>query len=847
MRIRSITIRGFRGFNDSCTIEFHDDLTLISAPNSHGKTSISEALEFLLYGETSKVARAATNREEYRDSYRNRHFPATAPAIIEAALENSKGTQTLLRVELNADGSVQRYIDNTAVKEWPFSSQLGGAASPFVLQHALKDLLLVSPTERFQGFARLLGLDDVDVMQQALVNLCTKPEANIPHTAKQLLLIPQNLDQRGSAHKELLSVFRELKKGTIGVENAYQKLQKRAEALINKKCKASELLSNVILTRDALASKVYAGTTAIRSISAAEQVRIDALKQKLAAATVPTFVDEYVHLASHDINERLKNEATLLALGTQFLAEDESKCPLCGQTLTLGTRQHIEERHRQLGEELKDQGAGRDIRLSVKTRIVELRSTATACMQSIEHRSSDLLDAVAEANAEKVRDLFGKENEASWDIVRSASSTITSIRKDLSDSTRELNEATIACEQAIENRKENSDQVESLAIAVQRFLGNLGRCGSKLDELEPALVGPSRILRQAVDATAGTTELTLIVELLEKKAEITKALRIRDVLDGLKELKKHVEQSVGEIMDAAIGSDLTGSVVSWYSKIRTQGDPDVHFSGFAMDRTKAGDFRSRRVRVDATSYGVGLASAVSSLSESKLNALGLCMNIARIVKAPGPWEFIVLDDPIQSWDEEHEIQFIQVIRSLIDEGRQIILLSHRNNWIDQVALASRSLNGYRYAITGYTREGPHVSEVEWDSVDQRLREALAIANDPTSSKVRLQQGEEEIRLVASQLASQIARRTLKRDRSPHNMNASSVRTILTEAGCPATLIDRVIATFATTDDSHHAPKDYEPSAQRVRQYHGTMTELKKWAETPTITSVPARSAAKQGD
>lgn len=49
MKIKNLTIQGFRGFNKEQTIEFHKNLTLIYAPNSYGKTSISEAFEWLLY------------------------------------------------------------------------------------------------------------------------------------------------------------------------------------------------------------------------------------------------------------------------------------------------------------------------------------------------------------------------------------------------------------------------------------------------------------------------------------------------------------------------------------------------------------------------------------------------------------------------------------------------------------------------------------------------------------------------------------------------------------------------------------------------------------------------------
>ncbi len=47
MKIKNIIIQGFRGFNEERNIDFHDHLTLIHAPNSYGKTSISEAFEWL--------------------------------------------------------------------------------------------------------------------------------------------------------------------------------------------------------------------------------------------------------------------------------------------------------------------------------------------------------------------------------------------------------------------------------------------------------------------------------------------------------------------------------------------------------------------------------------------------------------------------------------------------------------------------------------------------------------------------------------------------------------------------------------------------------------------------------
>ena len=346
-------------------------------------------------------------------------------------------------------------------------------------------------------------------------------------------------------------------------------------------------------------------------------------------------------------------------------------------------------------------------------------------------------------------------------------------------------------------------------------------------ELVVTLEQPNRTLRGIVDSAAGTTELSILVDLCEQDADVYRALKLRDLLERVKGLKKHVDQAVGEMMEEVFSSDLTAAVMTWYERIRTIGDPDVHFSGFSMEKTKTGEFKNRRVKVSAQSYGVQLASAVSSLSESKLNALGLCVSIATTLKAPGPWRFLVLDDPIQSWDEEHETQFMDVIRTLVeDENRQIILLSHRENWIGSCADTCRSLNGKRYRITAYQKDGPQVAELEWATTRQRLREALMISNDSGASPVRLQQGEAEIRTAAGQIIAEIARKKLGRTTSA-NMNGDRAREILISVGCPSRLVDRVFATYSTTDDAHHAPEDYQACRERIRRHHSTLVELGK--------------------
>ena len=801
-------------------------MTLIDAPNSHGKTSITEALEFLVYGYTSKVRNATGSKDEYSDSYRNVHFSISRPAVIEAAFECSDGTDTLYRVELTNDGRTSRFVDGSAVLEWPVADTINDASRPFVVQHALKNLLMAPPTDRFQGFAGLLGLNDIEEMQRLLVNLCTKPEVHAGHAVKQALSDFKVLRTRMDPIPSLAKAAKELDK-MAGSSRAFQELMTRATALVGPTRSDDEMLALLIRARDEANAKVYARSANVRDLSTTDLRQVEATTPSITILVAPATVDGYSRLAAGDAQERLQNEYQMLKLSAEFIELAPTKCPVCGQALDEVHRDHIAKRRNDLQE-----GQPTDPIHMLRTRIGDtLRAVEPAAKLLADltlKRLADLGVLGQEADKAKLQSLLGDRFDDQWAILHPASQTTVGIAKAVRAAQVALTDAASHCLAAVASKKEAIADIETLAKTAAEFLTALSQVHEEAKRLKPVVRLPAEMVRAAIEGQSGSAELSVLTDLWSQRAQVTRTLDVRDTLEGMKTLKKHVEQSVAEVMETAFTEDLTASVMRWYGMIKTAGDPDVHFSGFSMGRVKSGAFKSRRVEVNATSYGERLSSAVSSLSESKLNALGLCVSIATATRAPKPWGFLVIDDPIQSWDEEHEQQFNEIVRTLIADGKQVVLLSHRKTWINGVADGTRTANGTRYEITGYTKLGPQLKQVEWATVDQRLKEALAIAKDQTASSVRLQQAEEEIRLAASMLVAQAAKTRLKRDRSANSINQTDCRSILTEAGCDQAMVDRVASTFNTTDDSHHAPDDYQVSRQRVIQYHSYLADLRHW-------------------
>jgi len=174
-RLKNLQIQGFRGFNKpQDPIEFADNITLIHGHNSYGKTSISEALEWLLYGVTSKMEAATNNKTEYNGSYRNVHFPQNEIPFVNAVFVLDDDTEVVYRGELQEDDTIQRFLDGQKVDNWPWAADSISDPKPFILQHALKNLLLATPSDRYQGFTKLIGEEELASLQDHFISLSTK-------------------------------------------------------------------------------------------------------------------------------------------------------------------------------------------------------------------------------------------------------------------------------------------------------------------------------------------------------------------------------------------------------------------------------------------------------------------------------------------------------------------------------------------------------------------------------------------------------------------------------------------------------------------------------------------------
>lgn len=822
MKISGISIHGFRGFNETREISLHNRLTLVSAANSYGKTSISEALEWLIYGYTSKVDNA-DSKDEYKGSYRNVHLPVGENPHVIVTLSDSKG-ETGIEAHLIGD-KIMRFVDGNEVAEWPFQEDLSRIPPPFLLQHSLKNLLLATPVDRFEQFARLLGFSELDRIYKDLVALCTK--APLPEPIQKLRLDVESLESRASARPKFVDVAKALRKGVAGLDEVSNLVEKKCRELVPKETAKSSVLAQLLGLREEAVGKIFSGKISLKTITLIEEEQDLKEEQTLSQSLSPSVVEHFEDLVKLKAVEQLRELAELHDLGMRIIERDPSVCPLCSRPLGEPLRDHISQKHRELAirqEEFATLEGQRDAIWKTLQRLLE---TLDSHHKRLETRVSNLLSQ--EETLDKLQTILVPKHKVHYERLTQAIASLSEANVGLSQHYSDALAAIGQLKECIRTSEESAENIAKLKDSFAEYLVEAATFKHKLVEQVEPVSEAGRILEHELDVLAGTQDISVLIDLLERRDAIRKKKAIDQVLESLKDLKREVDAFVTKMMLAAISGEFGDEVMDWYARIRTSGDPDVHFSGFDMKRTAQGG----RVQIKAHSYGKNLVSAVSSLSESKLNALGLCISIAINMKIPSSFQFLMIDDPIQSWDEEHEAKFIEVIKELVKQGKQVVLLSHNQKWMKQVRSACAEVNGIAYEITGYTKAGPLIKEIPWAEVKHRLNTIQGILANPSIDKIGLQQAEEEVRLVITQLASDLHFKVSGQRKAPHKLNAGETKKLLLACGVGQDLANKLASTFETVDEAHHASGNYSVHREKLRTYCGWLTALHEF-----VTKVP---------
>lgn len=692
MRLKRIRPHFFRCFGATDWIDLSSDLVLLHGPNGYGKTSLVEALEWVLHGRAKRRERGIEKSTvDYRNYYRNIHAPQDEPTYIELLVEHpSKGDVTLKRLLSpgSDEGVSTTYINGS---ESPFSdlSLVFDSFDPIIPQHSLQDFILAKPKERHTRISSALGLHNLvkfkDSISSARRRLQQSPPDEVIEAKSTIDEVVVKLSSAPTNNLEdLNSRWRDY---NICVDDDLALLHSEVRShLGTTKEDSDDLIEELEKKRETLAEQVFDVTpieppsdldSQIKEIKRAyKDIPIDELESKLSdfvAATAAKYSRKYLQFWEK---------------GLSLQGEDSDQCPMClEETLDEEKRKLLQDRldssktytdaHSELDEALADTGSAlRRIRVTLPALVPGfLALNARETLESVLEDDKALLDEFL-----SVHDLTQRAISLTEEFLSSLEENVSQMLEKAKDA-----DSVDDLDNYLADIKQGAHQ------AVQSATNVATGYVMEFEKLSDSLK----------DVIASNEAIKEIDSLLSPLKNWTAALRV-DMFDRVLKESLLVEKDAKEFLNNKQKERLASKsddIEHWYGLMNTK-------SGVEFSRMR---IKSETARLFVRSFGKEI-NAASSLSQCQANTMGLSIHFIRALGPESPFRFIVIDDPIQSMDDGHTESFkINVVKELMDErGVQVVILTHSKMLVEGLRTNYMDRDVMNLRIANLDEEGPDI-------------------------------------------------------------------------------------------------------------------------------------------
>ncbi|GAT06497.1 RecF/RecN/SMC N-terminal domain-containing protein [Mycobacteroides abscessus subsp. massiliense] len=767
-RLVSLEIRGFRAFGtEPRTLDLDAGLVVIHAGNSQGKTSLAEAIEFLISGRSSRRELLGGAKAEYNDSLRNAHLAdSDTDVYVQAVIRDAAGNTHQVRRELLCDFGQGTECESRLLIDGAEADDLAGVGlaladppvrAPVLLQHILRHVLSTEPKQRVGYFKALLSLTDLDSFRERVRAARGRVEAEQPGAALQRVNA-LNATPAASAGTAISA----LTKKPLATDAARTAVDKALRAAGGAILADAEGVEPVFETVDDLAVALGEALDAQRE--RAFPLSAFAVTELSEDPVSPDLEPYATALAEFDQHTARLTPVLDALLGIEEYAQLDhaATCPVCGTDDALTPdridvlRDHLR-RTRSLGDVAK---TAAEALATKRHELDQFSAAAAAATPAVATWTDEQLAAAADA----LRSL--RVDVALLTATRAAAAPVATAAADLAV-------AVAAARRAVE---ETSDAVGSRQPLPEglagRYLG-IDSAARRLREACADYSTPAAVLRSAVEDAAreritisGLTELADLVAVRTELITdvVTEAIRQRTIR-RLTAADKALRDGAGAVLDGRF-AQMSDTITKWWSTIRPE--ELVGFGG--IKRRAAGALFVNLIadlRVDATSTPVE-REALGVYSDSQLNALGLSIFLARTELLGAP--IVVLDDPIPGSDAGHRLTFVQyTLGALLAAGTQVILTTFDSKLAEWSYTNHGGADFLAYKLDLIDiRAGTEPTQTT-DTFGQLMLEAEESLHAPTAKGRR--SACNTMRSAAERLAKQI------------------IATGMTDAGTPTTITD----------------------------------------------------------
>ena len=661
MRLKELELTGFRGFRDQARIPFASGFTIITGRNGAGKSSICDAIEYVICGQLSRFAASDVEGGERISDYfwwRDGQEPRERKVLAKFELDGgSLGEWSATPEGVKRSFSEDLLFDKSSHPPEPLVRL---CQTTLIRDESIVRLSTDIPeADRFELFYKAIGLSDLSEIERRANRL----HEQLRERAKQLeneyrvrrervsLVISDLSETRILASKSTGSDVTDIQRRLAALAGASVDLPLSQLAMAAQRAVTADRVRLQTLERlDAELSQSNAWRAELAAVEkAAEEVgeKIETAQAELREAA--RLRDQAIELlqAARLQNSGLASLAQLREHGLR-LGLDQGHCPLCGSKISeeefqnhLAEIQLNIERHNESLSRLSSDEASRTL-------------TYAAKLDEVENLSRQHRQALAELKTRR-RNLESLEESA----------TSLDVRLD-ADIIRE----------ALETRQSKIRELE-VALAEFEAMTAFGRVGD-LDK--------QRVLaEQDVETLAKQIERLSAAAQNAKTAEDT-ARRISweavdDSMAALSPLLSELYFRLKPHMD--------------YAEVRYRMRGDVkRFLSFAV----GSDINPR-----------------FTFSSGQRRALGLAFLLA--VHLSRPWcklRTLVLDDPVQHIDDYRALRFAEVLSSIRQMGEQVICTVEDPELADFLCRRLRSFaegDGLRIELDYEPGSGARVKDV----------------------------------------------------------------------------------------------------------------------------------------
>ena len=703
-RIVAVQPHYFRGFREAQSpISLDAQLVVIDGPNSSGKTSLGEAIEWLLTGALSRRAGMDHGSpRELENCVANQFRPQGETTWVSGTFDmdaNSSADSIVLRRELIQDYGHTRnsecistlFLDDRALSREDELAELDGlfgSVPPLLMQHTLRLFVESTPDKRRQYFERLLRLDHLtDLIARSVIGDARLPQFPSPTGGEPLDQL-QSLGRvsdtpefrrtlRRSSSRSAETIESQVRDALTGVANLefsdhvdrdedYESIRisiNRGQRRTRQRSfpPLTRLRPRVQLPPEAPAPDYFErASTAATAFRDAWQAHAEA-RAHMAQASVDRAA--VAHTLTHLLQAK--------AIDPQA---EKQTCPLC------------------------DYG---DIPTLTKVRIKEVQQW-TAIFEE-EQTSQTLLDHARDDLSQAI----GRPI-SDFEALLPPLPDQSDIDEHLVTSTHELNDAlaqlvkirtaaSSALVDALDTASDLASQSMSLITTREQLNQLIASCLSTVSELEGIheharlyASGFSKV-ENAVGAAArrdpqyrvremwlscATNISGIVSDLKWEDAKLKAQQDLRAIRDNLIEIR-------GNFLESRRSSFNTGMQLVWSS---LRGDTYSVFSELSIPESRGRGYLVEievKAKLDDGS-DTRLVDALQVFSESQVNALGISAFITRSELIGH--RLLLFDDPVQSMDEDHFKTFARdVLGYLLRGGFQVVLLTHNDTFARDVS------------------------------------------------------------------------------------------------------------------------------------------------------------------